>query len=193
MARPPRIEYPGAIHHVTNRGNCKQEIYINDYMRQRFTQLLQEVVEKYDWQCHAYCLMNNHYHLLIETKDTNLSKGMQELNGRYAQLFNRIFDRSGHLFQGRFKSFLVEKDNYLLNAAIYLILNPVRARLVDHPENWPWSSYHALMGKIKDKISSSWMLGYFSDDINRARECFRSRINNVIHFEGLTPVGDKLE
>lgn len=184
MARSHRAEFPGAIHHITNRGNCKEKIFINDDIRLCFLQLLYQTIKKYGWQCHSYCLMDNHYHLLIETEDTNLSKGMQELNGKYAQFINKVFNRSGHLFQGRFKSFLVEKDNYMVNVVIYMMLNPVRAGLVNHPQEWPWSNYHALMGKTKDHFSSSWILEYFSDNVRLARELFKNRIERIIQLEG---------
>src|SRR4030042_5793823 len=127
MARPLRIEFPGAVYHVTSRGNARQTIFIDDEDRGGFLDLLSIVVERFNWICHAYCLMGNHYHLLIETPDGNLSKGMRELNGIYTQHFNRRHGRVGHVFQGRFKAILVEKDSYLLELCRYIVLNPVRA------------------------------------------------------------------
>ena len=106
MARPLRIEYPGAIYHITARGNARQAIYEDDIDRSTFLRTLQSVVERSGWLCHAYCLMDNHYHLLIETQDANLSEGMRALNGRYTQAFNRRHRRVGHLLQGRFKATL---------------------------------------------------------------------------------------
>ena len=109
--------------------------------------MLNDVCERYNWVIHAYCLMTNHYHLLIETPDANLSKGMRQLNGVYTQRFNRNYERVGHLFQGRYKSILVDKDSYLLELCRYIVLNPVRAKgMVDHPSEWLWSSYHETTG-----------------------------------------------
>jgi REP element-mobilizing transposase RayT len=111
MARPLRIEYPGAVYHVTSRGNARNNIYENDQDRKAFLNLLSEVVKKCNWHCHAYCLMDNHYHLLIETPDANLSYGMRQLNGIYTQRYNKRHQTVGHIFQGRFKSILVDKIN----------------------------------------------------------------------------------
>ena len=109
MARPLRIEFPGAVYHVTSRGNAGEPIVLSDADRQAFLDVLEGVVSRYHWRCHAYCLMDNHYHLLVETADANLSLGMRQLNGVYTQRFNRRHERFGHLFQGRFKGILVQK------------------------------------------------------------------------------------
>lgn len=114
-----------------------------------FLEVLSEVCERFNWECHAYCLMSNHYHLLIETPDANLSQGMRQLNGVYTQRFNRVHGRVGHVFQGRYKGILVEKDSYLLELARYIVLNPVRAGMVRSAKDWPWSSYRATCGQIK--------------------------------------------
>jgi len=108
--------------------------------------VLAEAVERYHWICHAYCLMPNHYHLLVETPLANLSQGMRQLNGAYTQAFNRRHNRTGHLLQGRYKAILVEKESHLLELARYIVLNPVRAKLVRHPRAWRWSSYRATAG-----------------------------------------------
>jgi REP element-mobilizing transposase RayT len=147
MARPLRIEYPGALYHVTNRGNARADTFLDDDDRNRFLSLLKDIVEHFGWICHAYCLMDNHYHLLIETPQPNLSQGMRQLNGVYTQRFNHHHQRVGHLFQGRFKAILVEKDAYLLELARYIVLNPVRAGMVDMPSQYPWSSYLATSGE----------------------------------------------
>jgi len=110
MARPIRIEYDGAVYHVTSRGNARKRIYKDEVDRLKFLDILAEVNRKYNWLCHAYCLMDNHYHLIIETPDGNLSKGMRQLNGGYTQSFNRRHRRVGHIFQGRYKAILVEKE-----------------------------------------------------------------------------------
>ena len=127
MTRPLRLEFPGALYHVTARGNARQGIYLDDQDRHLFLSVLSEVVGRFAWICHAYCLMDNHYHLLIETPQANLSLGMRQLNGVYTQRLNRRHARAGHVFQGRFKAILVERDAYLLKLARYIVLNPLRA------------------------------------------------------------------
>ena len=112
MARPLRLEFAGALYHVTSRGDRRDDIYEDDADRTNFLSVLTDVCETYNWVCHAYCQMSNHYHLLIETPDANLSKGMRQLNGVYTQWFNRAHGRVGHVFQGRYKAILVEKESY---------------------------------------------------------------------------------
>ncbi|MDI6891934.1 MAG: transposase [Actinomycetota bacterium] len=146
MARPLRIEYPGALYHITSRGNDKNPIFLDDEDRDLFLDLLHGVNKRYHFICHAYCLMDNHYHLLIETPEGNLSSGMRQLNGVYTQAFNKKHKRAGHLLQGRYKALLVDKDSYLLEVARYIVLNPVRARLVNTPEERRFSSYQASCG-----------------------------------------------
>src|SRR5512135_2237813 len=140
MARPLRIEYPGALHHITARGNARKRIYKNDADREAFLETLRDVVKRFGWVCHAYCLMDNHYHLLIETPEGNLSRGMRQLNGIFTQRLNRRHGRVGHLFQGRFKAIVVERESYLLELCRYVVLNPIRAGMVTHLERYPWSS-----------------------------------------------------
>jgi putative transposase len=141
MSRPLRLEFAGALYHVTSRGNERKAIYLNETDSQAFLDLIAQVCERFNWVIHAYCLMTNHYHLLVETPEANLSAGMRQLNGVYTQLFNRTHKRVGHLFQGRYKAILVQKDSYLLEVSRYIVLNPVRAAMVDSCEEWPWSSY----------------------------------------------------
>lgn len=147
MSRPIRIEFSGALYHVTARGNRREAIYVDDADRERFLTVLSEVVSVFNWVCHAWCLMTNHYHLLVETPDGNLSKGMRQLNGVYTQASNRRHGRVGHLFQGRYKAILVDSDSYLLELARYVVLNPIRAGMVENPGDWPWSSYRAMVGQ----------------------------------------------
>ena len=128
MARPVRIEFAGALYHITSRGDRREAIYEDDTDRFRFLEVLGEVVERFNWRCHAYCLMTNHYHLVVETVDGNLSKGMRQLNGVYTQWSNRRHRRTGHLLQGRYKAILVDSEAYLLELARYVVLNPVRAQ-----------------------------------------------------------------
>lgn len=146
MARPLRIEYPGAVYHVTSRGDRQETIFDDDQDRRGFLNVLGEVVLRFRWRCHAYCLMGNHYHLMIETPEANLIKGMRQLNGVFTQWSNRRHQRSGHLFQGRYKAIMVDRDAYFLELCRYIVLNPVRAAMVKHPRLWAWSSYGATLG-----------------------------------------------
>jgi len=146
MSRPVRIEFPDALYHVSARGDRREAIFEDDQDRQAFLLTLEQVVTQFNWLCYAWCLMDNHYHLLIQTPDGNLSKGMRQLNGVTTQTSNRRHRRVGHLFQGRFKAILVDKDAYLLELSRYIVLNPVRAGRVKAPADWPWSSYRATVG-----------------------------------------------
>jgi putative transposase len=161
---------------VTSRGNRGHDIFVVDSDRLRFLALLESVCAKAEWTVHAYCLMPNHYHLVLELNGPALSGGLQRLNGVYAQTFNRLHRFVGHLFQGRFHSVLVETDPYLLELARYLPLNPVRARLCDDPVDWPWSSYRATLGISRPGpfLSVDRVLGLFAVDRLRARKAFRS-------------------
>jgi len=163
MARPLRIEYDGAVYHITSRGNEKKPVFRDEQDRLNFLNTIRHVNLRYNWICHAYCLMNNHYHLLIETPDGNLSIGMRQLNGVYTQLFNNRHRRPGHLFQGRYKAILIQKDSHLLEVCRYVVLNSVRARMVKLPEEWKWSSYRATAGGEKPHpcLTTDWVLGQF--------------------------------
>jgi REP element-mobilizing transposase RayT len=130
MARPLRIEFLGAVYHITSRGNNRKEIFGGNLDRKAFLEILYGVKVRYNWLCHAYCLMDNHYHLLVETLDGKLSKGMRQLNGIYTLLFNKVHGRVGHFFQGRFQEIVVQKDSHLLDASRYIILNPARRVLI---------------------------------------------------------------
>ena len=154
MARPLRLEFAGALYHLTARGNARADIFADDEDRRLFLDLLGKEVSQQGWRCYAYCLMGNHYHLLIETPEPNLVAGMRRLNGVYTQRFNRRHGRVGHVFQGRYKSILVDKDNYGLELNRYIVLNPVRARMVKRPDNWAWSSYRATVGQV---TAPSWL------------------------------------
>jgi putative transposase len=145
MARPLRIEFEHALYHITSRGDRREDIYVDDVDRQAWISVLAQVCERFNWVVHAYCLMSNHYHLVVETPDANLSVGMRQLNGVYTQLVNRRHARVGHVFQGRFKAIVVQKEAYLLELARYVVLNPVRAGMVSDVGDWPWSSYAAMM------------------------------------------------
>lgn len=175
MARPLRIEFAGALYHVTARGNAQQDIYGNDDDRQQFLTLLSHTVERFDWYCHAYCLMDNHYHLLIETGTPTLSRGMKFFNGTYTQYFNRQHKRVGHVFQGRYKAILVQKESYLLELARYIALNPVRAQMVRSAKDWPWSSYRATAGQEEAAacLTTDWVLAGFAKTRNVAQQRYR--------------------
>ncbi len=148
MTRPLRLEFSGAFYHVTSRGDDRKKLFFEEADFELFLTTLSDVCEQYNWIIHAYCLMTNHYHLLIETPDANLSKGMRQLNGVFTQAINRKHGRVGHLFQGRYKSILVDKDVYLLELCGYIVLNPVIARMVDSPDQWDWSSWHNMVGNV---------------------------------------------
>lgn len=151
MTRPLRIEYPGAFYHVTSRGNQKKNIFLSDDDRILFLKVLAKVIKKHHWRCLAYCLMNNHYHLLIETVHGDLSAGMRDLNGIYTQFFNVNHAQTGHILQGRFHAFLVEEETYLFAVARYIVLNPVRAKIVTFPGEYLWSSYRVTVGIEKQQ------------------------------------------
>lgn len=175
MTRPVRIEFEGALYHITSRGNRREDIYEDNEDRIRFLEVLEQVSERDNWVCHAYCLMTNHYHLLIETPDGNLSRGMRQLNGVYTQAYNRRHGCVGHLFQGRYKAILVDADSYLLELSRYIVLNPVRAKMVNQPEEWLWSSYLMMIG---EKTSPKWLavdglLAQFSATRREAIESYR--------------------
>ena len=169
------MEYEGAVYHVTSRGNARETIFRDDVDRDRFLEILGDVVARYGWICHAYCLMTNHYHLLIETPGANLSHGMQLLNGVYTQWFNRRHKRVGHLFQGRFKAILVEKESHLLELARYIVLNPVRAKMARTVRDWRWSSYRATSGQsdVPKFLTVDWILSQFGPDRSRAVHAYR--------------------
>ncbi|MFA4953779.1 MAG: transposase [Patescibacteria group bacterium] len=148
MARPIRLQYPGAYYHVTDRGDRKEAVFTSDTDRISFLQLLNSTAESCHWRVLAYCLMDNHYHLMLETTAPNLATGMARLNGVYTQRFNRVYGRVGHVFQGRYKAQVVQTEGHLLEACRYVVLNPVRAGLglVNDPADWKWSSYCASAG-----------------------------------------------
>lgn len=188
MTRPLRIEFAGALYHITSRGNARSNIYKDNVDRTHFLGLLSQLCDRYDWLCHSYCLISNHYHLLVETNRPTLSKGMKGLNGQYAQMFNRRHKRVGYVFQGRHKAIIVQKENYLLEIARYIVLNPVRAKMVRTSEQWPWSRYRALAGYSADQsgLTTEWILAMFS--ANKKTTCVRYR-NFVAEGENDPPLG----
>lgn len=174
MTRPLRIEFPGAVYHVTARGNARGKVFLDKRDHQVFLDVFANVISRYHWCCHAYCLMSNHYHCIIETPDGNLGRGMRELNGVYTQRFNRRHRRVGHLFQGRYKAILVERDNYLLELTRYVVLNPVRAGMVRRTQDWVWSSYRATTGLTTKPawLDTDWVLSQFARQRKRAQATY---------------------
>jgi REP-associated tyrosine transposase len=175
MARPLRIEFAGAVWHVTSRGNEQRSMFRDDQDRRGFLEVLARVVERFHWRLHAFVLMTNHYHLLLETPEPTLSRGMRELNGIYTQRFNRRHKRVGHLLQGRFKSILVEKEAHLLELTRYVVLNPVRAGIVPRPERHRWSNYRATAGLTPAPrwLDACWTVAQFSSDAATATRLYR--------------------
>jgi len=175
MARPLRIEYPGAFYHAINRGNAREKIFLNNRDREKFLEYLALSVERFSLIVHSYCLMDNHYHLLVETPEANISRAMRWLNASYAVYFNIKHKRSGHLFQGRFKAFIVNADEYLQILSRYIHLNPVRATLANKPEDYKWSSYNALIGKVKEPkwLAMNFLLSHFHKTQKRAMQLFQ--------------------
>jgi REP-associated tyrosine transposase len=175
MARPLRLEFPGAIWHVTSRGNEKKDIFRDSEDRALFLRLLARTVDRCRWWLHAFVLMSNHYHLLVETPEPSLSRGMHDLNGIYTQRFHRRHGRVGHFFQGRFKGILIEKESHLLEVARYVVLNPVRAGMVSHAEDWPWSNYCATAGlKVAPRwLQIDWTLSQFARERELATTLYR--------------------
>jgi len=187
MARPLRIEFPGALYHVTSRGDRQEPIYEDDDDRRAYLEILGDVIERFHCFCYAYCLMGNHYHLVIETLEGNLSKAMRHLNGVYTQVSNRRHKRAGHLFQGRYKAILIDKDTYWLEVSRYVVLNPVRAGMVKKPGAWPWSSYNATVGA---KSAPEWLevdrlLGHFGQKRGMARRRYKEFVEEGIGRQSL--------
>jgi putative transposase len=192
MARPLRLEFADAFYHVTSRGDGREDIYLCDDDRQAWLEILGQVCERFNWVCHAYCQMTNHYHLLIETPDANLSKGMRQLNGVYTQRFNRSHQRVGPIFQGRFKAIVVDKDSYLLELARYVVLNPLRAGTIRQLGQWRWSSYLATCGQVArpDWLQTDFILSLFSKQRARAFANYRAFVHEG---DGLPSVWNRLQ
>lgn len=177
MARPLRIELAGGLYHVTSRGNQRQSIFLTDDDRQMWLDIFGSVCKRFNWVCHAWCQMTNHYHIVVETIEGNLSQGMRQLNGVYTQRFNRMHHRVGHVFQGRYRAIIIEKDSYLLELIRYVVLNPVRAGMVTDAVDWPWSSYDAMVGVSvpPEWLERHWILKQFGDTRGEA-------VNGYIEF-----------
>lgn len=174
MTRPLRLEYPGTIYHITSRGNNRQDIYLDSADFLSFLERMGKVRSRFGWIYYAYCLMGNHYHLVVETPQANLARGMAYLNGGYAQRFNKLHQRVGHLFQARYKALLVQREEYLLTVLRYTVLNPVRAGICKHPVEYPHSSYRETLDqgpkmRLADRDA---VMRLFSDDPDEARALY---------------------
>ena len=192
MARPLRIEYAGALYHVTSRGDRREDIFFDDVDREIWLTLFAKVCSRFNWRCHAWCLMDNHYHILLETIEGNLSQGMRQLNGVYTQQSNRKHGLFGHLFQGRYKAILVEKDAYLLELSRYVVLNPLRAGMTKNMDDWPWSSYPAMVGDtvVPEWLETDWLLSQFGKSRKVARRKYKNFVREGV---GLPPIWDELK
>lgn len=190
MARPLRIEYPGAYYHITSRGNEQKDIFKSQRDREKFLEYLESATTRYGAVIHAYCLMNNHFHLLVETPEGNLSEIMRHINGAYTTYFNVKRKRTGHLLQGRYKAILVEADEYLVELSRYIHLNPVRVGIVEKPEQYPWSSYLSYTGHSKPPawLRTDFILGCFAKQVDDAREKYRTFVEDRLGSEYESPL-----
>jgi REP element-mobilizing transposase RayT len=189
MARPLRIEYEGAIYHVTARGNERGKIFFSKRDHQKFKEYIAEAQTKFGFLLHAYVLMTNHYHLIIETPAGNLGKVMHYLNGSYTTYINIKRKRSGHLFQGRYKAILVDKDSYLLELSRYLHLNPVRAKMVEKPEEYLQSSYGSYITVSKeDLVVTGQILDLLTGDKATAKERYKAFVESALGEEISSPM-----
>lgn len=181
MARPLRVEYPGAFYHVISRGNGGERIFRTESDYTKLLEYLGKATERFGVTVYTYCLMSNHYHLLIETPQPNLSTAIQWVNVSYAGYFNRRHRRTGHLFQGRFKALLIDADEYLIPLSRYIHLNPVRAAIVANPVEYPWSSYAAFVGKVKspDFLVTDQLLARFGRRRGEAIRAYRAFVEEV--------------
>ncbi|MES2321358.1 MAG: transposase [Pseudomonadota bacterium] len=173
MSRPIRLQFPGALYHVTARGNRRAPIFHDEKDRRAWIGILRDTCVQFHLELHAYCQMTNHFHLMLETPEGNLSRCMHALNGEYARYFNRRYKTVGHLFQGRFHAVLVQKDSYLLELTRYILLNPVRAGITREPDEWMWSSYHWMVSKgAPPWLHVDWLLSQFGSGRIQAIRAF---------------------
>ncbi|MBI5872970.1 MAG: transposase [Candidatus Omnitrophica bacterium] len=171
MARPYRLQAEHCFYHITSRGDDRKKIFLNDRDYQKFLEYISLAKAKFHFHVYAYCLLTNHYHLLLETTQANISKVMHYINGSYTTYYNTKRKRSGHVFQGRFKSLVVDKDSYFLELSRYIHLNPVKAKIAEIPEAYLWSSYLGYMGK-KDPLLV----------LDRIKQCLDMDMNQYRQF-----------
>ena len=184
MARKPRISFPGALHHVIIRGNHMEKIFTDDKDREKFLRFLKIYNERYKFMLYAYALMKNHVHLLIEEGEIPLSKIMQGIEQSYTQYYNRRFKKSGHLFQGRYKALLCDKENYLIILVRYIHLNPVRAMIVKRPGDYKWSSHNAYVTDDNgDFVNKEFVLSLFSGNKRVAIKRYKEFIKDGMETE----------
>ena len=190
MARPLRINYPGAFYHVTSRGNDRKAVFRSTSDREKFLDYLESATLRYDAVVHAYCLMDNHYHILLETPSGNLPQIMHHINGAYTTYFNVKRDRSGHLFRGRYKAILVDADEYAKELSRYIHLNPVRAGMVERIEEYKWSSLQDYIGlrKPPEWLQRDFILGYFGDNFSVAQKEYNRFITSSEGKESESPL-----
>lgn len=190
MARPLRIQYPEAFNHITSRGNERKAIFRNDRDRKKFLSYLETAHVRYGAIIHVYCLMDNHYHLLVETPRGNLSQILHHINGAYTTYFNVKRQRCGHLFQGRYRAILVERDAYCMELSRYIHMNPLRAGLVKNLAAYPWSSYPHYVG-LKEKppwLETGCILGYFGQEERQAQKRYRNYVHEAIGVKITNPL-----
>lgn len=190
MARALRIKFPGAFYHVTSRGNERKDVFKSKRDREKFLEYLESSNERYNAVIHAFCLMDNHYHLLLETPSGNLPQVMRHINGAYTTYFNFKRARRGHLFQGRYKAILVEKDEYAKELSRYIHLNPVRAKLSEKPEDYFWSSYNFYIGRVKAPqwLHLDFILGYFGGKTVAAQKGYQAFVLALLDQEYESPL-----
>lgn len=182
MGRSRRVEFPGALYHVNSRGNAQQRIFDDDHDYHAFLAIVGRTVDRFQWTCYAYCLMGNHYHLVVQTPEGNLARGMRHLNGSYAQRFNLRNNRKGHVLQGPYGASLIESDGYLLESIRYVVLNPVRAGMCRVPEDWPWSSHRAMIAYEAPPpwLAANTVLELFAVRETRARALYRAFVDSLV-------------
>jgi len=192
MGRQIRIEYEGAVYHVLSRGNERKEIFKDSDDKERFLSILAEYHDRYGVLIHSYVLMDNHYHVLLETPKANLVRVMHGLNSRYTGYFNKKYSRSGHLFQGRYKAIIVEKERYLVELSRYIHLNPIRAGMAESPEIYQWSSYIGFINKKKVLrwIEYKWILSSFSIVDTKSRRKYKEFVSNGVKKELENPMNN---
>ena len=190
MARPLRITYPGAFYHITSRGNERKEIFKSLADKEKFLFYLESATRRYDAIVHVYCLMGNHYHLLLETPTGNLSQIMRHINGAYTTYFNTKRQRAGHLLQGRFKAILVDMDEYSKELSRYIHLNPIRAKMVGNLQDYRWSSYLDYIGNRKPPVwlEKDFILGYFGKKPSIAQKNYREFVDAKLDKKYKSPL-----
>jgi putative transposase len=190
MPRRPRVPVPGGIYHVTSRGNRREPIFVNDGDRILFLEILSQIIARRSWRLFAYCLMQNHYHAVVQTPDADLAAGMRALNGDYAQWFNKLYGLVGHVFQGRYHAVLVESDWHFLELSRYLAMNPVRAGLCSAPRDWPWGSYRIIIGEESSAlVSADRTLRHFGRNSGVARAAFSDFVEGQLVQDGRSAYG----